>query len=244
MTKTSLRGAAMVIALASVALWSCKQQRSPSGQKKTHRDKMHQDDTHWHETQQDQTHQHQTQQGQTQQDETQQGQKAGVLQRMQEDTSQGPNTAAHRAAEGVSGCPTGVLGTKVSVSNTRSGVALAFTTDEGDVGELRERVAHMARTIEMHRDREPTMHHRSGGRATRRGGGDRATRRAAGPGPMPAADASVTDIARGAKLELRPVARSQLARLRERVRRQRRTRPGVCAMLQRHPPGPSRRRGG
>lgn len=134
------------------------------------------------------------------------------------------------------GCPMVVQGTDVSVVDTDGGVALAFTTDAGDVAELRTRVRSMAQMYGMHRGQGGMMWHHMGGAGMGHGGrgmGGAGMGHMAGRGPMPAASDTVTDTDQGARLELRPTDPSQLEDLREHVRwHQQRMRSGECWMLQ------------
>lgn len=102
-------------------------------------------------------------------------------------------------------CPMQIPGTTVASIDVDLGVALAFTTSSGDVGELRSRVARMA---EMHNHR-----HAAGGM-------------------MPAATATAEDIADGARMILRPNDPAQLDALREHARMHaERMSHGECPML-------------
>lgn len=138
------------------------------------------------------------------------------------------------------GCPMVVQESDVVVSDTEGGVALTFTTGEGDVSDLRTRVQRMAQMYEMHRGHGALMWHHMGGDGMGHGG--------PGPGmgpmgehsPMPAANATVTEIDKGARLELEPTDPSQLEALREHIRwHGQRMHAGECWMLPGQPTGPS-----
>lgn len=137
------------------------------------------------------------------------------------------------------GCPMIVQGADVAVADTDNGVALTFTTQAGDeeaLRDLRQRVQHMAQMYEMHRGRGHMMWHRMG-----RGRAGMAQRGGMGPmgGPMPAARATVTDIDRGARLELTPADPAELQALREHARwHQQRMQSGECWMVQNPPATP------
>lgn len=133
------------------------------------------------------------------------------------------------------GCPMFVEGADVAVADSEEGVALTFTTDDGDVGDLRGRVQHMAEMYEMHRGQRGMMWHHMRGQGKGRGGPGMGMGMGhmAGRGPMPATTPTVTEVDNGARLELRPTDTSQLNALREHVRRhQQRMESGECWMLQ------------
>ena len=90
-------------------------------------------------------------------------------------------------------CPMQVPGTTVTASNVEGGVALAFTTQSGEVAELRERVQ---RLTEAHHP------HHSG----------------AVMGMAPPSTASAEEIESGARLVFRPQDPAQLEALREHAR--------------------------
>jgi hypothetical protein len=131
------------------------------------------------------------------------------------------------------GCPMVVEGADVAVSDTEGGVTLTFTTEAGDVADLRARVQHMAEMYEMHGGRRGMMWHHMGGQGRGRGGPGMGMGHMAGRGPMPAATVTGTEVDKGARLELRPTDASQLDALREHVRwHQQRMEAGECWMLQ------------
>jgi hypothetical protein len=137
------------------------------------------------------------------------------------------------------GCPMVVQGADVTAADTDGGVALTFTTDAGDVGELRTRVRSMAQMYGMHRGQGGMMWHHMGGKGMGHGGrgmGAAGMGHMAGRGPMPAASDTVTDTDQGARLELRPTDPAQLDDLREHVRwHQQRMHSGECWMPQEQP---------
>lgn len=136
------------------------------------------------------------------------------------------------------GCPMVVDGADVAVDDTEKGVALTFTSEASDVGDLRARVQHMAEMYETHRGQRGMMWHHMGGQGRGRGGPGMDMDHMAGRGPMPAATATVTEIDKGARLELRPTDASQLEPLREHARwHQQRMESGECWMLQEQPAG-------
>jgi hypothetical protein len=132
------------------------------------------------------------------------------------------------------GCPMVVEGADVAVADTDEGVALTFTTEEaGAVGDLRTRVQHMARMYGMHAGHRGMMWHHMGGQGRDRGGSGMGMGHMAGRGPMPAATTTVTEVDKGARLELRPTDAAQLEHLREHARwHQQRMETGECWMLQ------------
>lgn len=131
------------------------------------------------------------------------------------------------------GCPMVVEGAEVAVADSEEGAALTFTTEAGDVGDLRARVRHMAQMYGMHRGHRGMMWHHMGGQGQGRGGPGMGMGHMAGRGPMPAATATVTDVDKGARLELQPTDASQLEDLREHARwHQQRMQIGECWMLQ------------
>ncbi len=134
------------------------------------------------------------------------------------------------------GCPMVVEGADVVVANTEEGVALTFTTESGDVGDLRARVQHMAQMYGMHAGQRGMMWHHMGGQGKGRGGPGMDMGHMAGRSPMPAASATVTEVDKGARLELGPTDASQLEHLREHARlHQQRMKTGECWMPQGQP---------
>lgn len=134
------------------------------------------------------------------------------------------------------GCPMVVEGADVAVADTEEGVALTFTTEAGDVGDLRARVQHMAQMYGMHAGQRGMMWHHMGGQGQGRGDPGMDMGHMAGRGPMPAATATVTEVDKGARLELRPTDAPQLEHLREHARwHQQRMKTGECWMLQGQP---------
>jgi hypothetical protein len=137
------------------------------------------------------------------------------------------------------GCPMIVQGADVTAADAEGGIALTFTTDTGDVADLRTRVQHMAQMYEMHRGQAGMMWHHMGGEGMGHGGpgmGGEGMGHMAERGPMPAASTTMTDTGLGARLELRPTDPSQLDTLREHVRwHQERLHSGECWMLEGQP---------
>lgn len=121
-------------------------------------------------------------------------------------------------------CPLAVAGTTVREQDIEGGGALVFTTTQGDVMELRRRVAHMAdmhnQHVATHQQRE---HQGTGG---------------AGPGPameIPNAQARVEDIEGGARVVYTPKDPAQVPALREElVRHASRMGTGSCPMMKMH----------
>ena len=131
------------------------------------------------------------------------------------------------------GCPMVVEGADVDVTDTEGGIALTFTTEAGDVADLRARAQHMARMYEMHRGQRGFMWHHMGGQGRPHGGPGMDMGHMAERGLMPAATATVTELEKGARLELRPTDAAQLESLREHTRwHQQRMETGECWMLQ------------
>jgi hypothetical protein len=131
------------------------------------------------------------------------------------------------------GCPMVVEGADVAVADTEEGAALTFTTEAADVGDLRARVQHMAQMYGMHAGQRGMRWHHMGGQGKGRGSPGMGMGHMAGRGPMPAATATVIEVDKGARLELRPTDASQLDPLREHVRwHQQRMESGECWMLQ------------
>ena len=117
-------------------------------------------------------------------------------------------------------CPMRVPGTTVAATDVEGGIGLAFTTNGGDVADLRQRVRRMA---DMHNDK------RGGGMMMGDGHGGMMKD---GGMMMPAATASVEDIEAGARLVLRPNDPSQLTALQEHVRmKAQRMVGGECPMM-------------
>lgn len=136
------------------------------------------------------------------------------------------------------GCPMAIEGVEVDVSDAEGGVAMEFTTDTGDVQDLRDRVRHMAAMYEIHRGGGHMMwhHHMDGHRHGRRGHG-----RGMGPGrgmggqrtPMPDATATMEEIDEGARLVLVPRDPAELDELRTHAQMQeQRMESGQCWRLQ------------
>lgn len=154
-------------------------------------------------------------------------------QTQEESSSPMPTAGGGMTQELRAGCPMVVEGADVAVSDTEGGVTLTFTTEAGDVADLRARVQHMAAMYEMHRGQRGMMWHHMGGQGRGRGGPVMGMGHMAGRGPMPAATATVAEVDKGARLELRPTDASQLESLREHARwHQERMETGECWMPQ------------
>lgn len=105
-------------------------------------------------------------------------------------------------------CPMVVEGARVEVSDTESGVALLFTTETGDIDDLRQRVQRMASKYQA-QDGRPGFRWKHG--------------------PIPSLNAAVVDIHQGVQLTLTPKKASGLEQLREHVREhQSRMEAGEC----------------
>lgn len=142
-------------------------------------------------------------------------------------------------------CPMAVPGTQVTVSDTRGGVALTFTTRTGDVRDLRHRVQTLAHHYEMHPQggmmQWQNMHGGMGqshgmGMGHGRGQGmGQGQGMGMGAGPMPRVHATVEDLPGGARVILTPVDPSDLAALRTRVHlHAQRMQSGQCWMRRSH----------
>lgn len=104
-------------------------------------------------------------------------------------------------------CPLQIPGTTATSFNVEGGVALAFTTQGGDVAELRERVQRMTETHHQHHSGSVM-------------------------GMAPPSTASSEDIEGGARLVFRPQDPAQLEALREHARTHAaRMAEGDCPML-------------
>lgn len=158
-------------------------------------------------------------------------------------------------------CPMLVSNAKVEVTDTDRGVALTFTTDEGNVADLRGRVQHMAQMYQMHHGHGSMMWHQMRGQGAGQGQGmmgqgqghmmgqgqgrmmgqSQGQGMMAGSGPMPAVQTSVQNVDKGAKLVLTPEKPTDLASLRNHVRmHQERMNSGECWMLQNQGPSDSK----
>ena len=121
-------------------------------------------------------------------------------------------------------CPMAVESVSTEVVDTDGGVALAFTTSEGDVNDLRRRVretAQMYREQPLHRGWR-WQHMEGRGRGAGPMAGQRSAR-GVGPGrgglgPMPPADVTVEDVDQGARVIFTPKDATQLQALRDHLR--------------------------
>jgi hypothetical protein len=103
-------------------------------------------------------------------------------------------------------CPMDIDGAEVEVSDTESGVALLFTTETGDIDDLRQRFQGMASRYQ-------------------------AQDKAHGHGAIPSLHAAVVDVNQGVQLTLTPKNASGLEQIREHVRaHQSRMEAGECWM--------------
>jgi hypothetical protein len=129
------------------------------------------------------------------------------------------------------GCPMGVQGADVTVADTDGGVALTFTTDAGNVADLRTSVKKMAQMYETHHGYVGMMWDHMGDEGLGRGGsgmGGENMGHMARRG-MPAARNTVTDTIKGARLAFWPTDPAQLDALRTHVRwHQERMLSGEC----------------
>ncbi len=120
-------------------------------------------------------------------------------------------------------CPLAVPGTPVREQDVAEGGALVFTTTQGDVMELRRRVAQMADLHNRHVARHRQMEQQGTG--------------GAGPGPMevPNAQARVEDVEGGARIVYTPADPAQIPMLREQlVRHASEMASGNCPMMKMH----------
>lgn len=117
-------------------------------------------------------------------------------------------------------CPTDLPGTRVRAEDTANGVALVFTSDNGDVDTLRRSVVRLANA-------HSAAHH-DGAAGGARGGGPAAA------GTMPSAHVAAEYVPGGARLVLTPTDPSGLERLRAWARdvvRGAVSGPGLCPFL-------------
>lgn len=134
--------------------------------------------------------------------------------------------SGERMAQLRESCPMAAGNVEVEVSDTDTGVALMFTSEAGNVEDLRRRVRLMAEKYERHGGRHGMRWHSMGGPGTA-GGKDQApgAGRQMGMGMgmrgharMPEAQVKVVDVDQGAQIVLTPKETSQLDVLREHVR--------------------------
>lgn len=142
------------------------------------------------------------------------------------------------------GCPMMISDARVEVADTDKGVTLTFTTDKGDVADLRARVEHLGQMYEMHHGGGSMMWHHmgQGHRMGMMGGGGGSGAGMMGDGshmgPMPAAKVSIEPIDKGARLVLTPSNASDLDALRRHARlHHERMRSGECWMSGNQPGG-------
>lgn len=147
------------------------------------------------------------------------------------DTPEATEPTTPAVPEPRQGCPTEVEGLGVLVAPTDDGVAISFTTSTGDVGDLRERVRHLATMYQRyHRKGGPDIVWRYVGRGPGVAGQRDADR---GWGPMPEVEVSVENIPQGARVEIRPEDPSDLQAVRDVIRHHHeRMQGGECFTLQ------------
>ena len=217
-------------ALASTALWSCKrnetERRAPVGQDEDQAPTA-----------------------------TAPGEGDPGEEQAQDETMRGEDQTMTRQ-QFTSSCPMVVEGVDVEMTETDNGVALAFTTTEGDVSDLRQRVQRMARMYEMHAGRGSIMWKHMEEGHMEEGHMDQGQEGITGeqglrerpqqeeqqkgmqgqqgqqqPGALPETKATVAQIDKGARLELMPADSAQLQKLRTEIRQhQQRMRAGECWM--------------
>jgi hypothetical protein len=143
-------------------------------------------------------------------------------------------------------CPMVVEDADVEVSNSDKGVTLTFTTQKGDVADLKTRVEHLAQMYGMQDGHGSMMWHQMGsghmGSGNAMGGAEMMGKAGAGAGgagamhgedmgSMPAADATVKSVDKAVQLTLVPKDSSQLDALRVHARaHQQRMHAGECWM--------------
>lgn len=127
-------------------------------------------------------------------------------------------------------CPAALDATDVEVALSDGGIILTFTTDSGDVEDLRRRVRHMGDMYAVHDSRYDVIrwHRMDGDSAVEESGGARAGLMGGDmPGMraienerdhMPTVNVAVVDLLEGAEILLTPVEESQLDVLRVRGR--------------------------
>jgi len=150
-----------------------------------------------------------------------------------------PEPGGQMAGRMAESCPMLVQGADLSVSNTDNGVAFTFTTEDGDVTELRARVERLARLYESNRGQmEMTWLHvgvpgEEEGRMNDYDRMDRERMDQSSRTPMPPASVAVTDVDKGARIELIPADEQQLSQLRDLARNhEQRMKNGFCWMPQ------------
>ena len=153
-------------------------------------------------------------------------------------------------------CPMFVEGTEVEVSDTPDGVALEFTTQDGSVSDLRQRVQNLAQMYLMKTGRSQLRWFPARGQRGGQGSGDESSARGAGMGhgggmgpgagrgmgmgQLPPTTAMVSEIPDGARIELQPTSPQALSDLRQQVRQHaERLNSGQCWMMSSQPSGES-----
>ena len=130
----------------------------------------------------------------------------------------------------VKDCPMVVRGVEVEVTDSDAGVLMTFTTNSGDVEDLRGRLQAMAQTYQAHDKHSAMEWHRADG--PRRPHIEHHKSEMAG-GPIPAVTAVVAFVDQGAAITLTPKNDSELEQLRQHLREhQAHLREGECWMSQ------------
>jgi hypothetical protein len=169
-------------------------------------------------------------------------------------TMSGPSVSGPMMDSMRANCPMVVADADVKVEDSDKGVTLTFTTEKGDVADLRARVDHLAQMYAMHPAGGSMMWHQMGeghgmgmghgagmmghdtgtgmmGAGGRHGMGGGMMGDGDGMGSMPPAKATVETIAKGARLVLTPTNGSELAALRSHARlHQQHMQSGQCWM--------------
>lgn len=115
-------------------------------------------------------------------------------------------------------CPMAADEVEVETGLTSTGTMLRFTTESGDVADLRRRVRHMGEIygtydgeVEMNWYRLPDSNRRSGDSAQDEGGEEITT---STPGPMPPVNVAVVNLDKGAQIVLTPTEEADLETIR------------------------------
>lgn len=135
-----------------------------------------------------------------------------TMDRSSTSTASAHDHSGHREAM----CPMKVKGVVITTEDTQDGIAVVFTTESGDLADLRQRVQHMA---DMHNQ----MHGGQGGMHGQGGGG----------GMRAGATARAETIEGGARIVLTPKDPKDLEMLRSHVRdHAARMARGECPMME------------
>ena len=140
----------------------------------------------------------------------------------------GPGAAGVADPSASQMCPLAVPGTQVTAADVAGGASLTFTTDTGDVGELRRRAHAMADMHDRHHGAGAmqhgpgTMGHGAMMGPGMMGGGSMGGAQDAGGhgahGSMPPSRAAVQDVEKGARIVVQPNDPADLQKLRTSVR--------------------------